>query len=137
MNNPPFRVIVAGSRTFDDYELLKTKLDKILKNKTNIVIVSGTCRGTDRLGERYGEEKGYHVDRYPAKWDDLDVPGAVIKINKFGKKYNILSGNFRNKLMSENADALVAFWNGKIPSGTYDMIQIAKDKGLSVRVIQF
>ena len=47
-----FHVIVAGSRTFADYELLKQTLDHLLQNKTDVEIVSGGARGADQLGER-------------------------------------------------------------------------------------
>ena len=63
-------VIVAGSRTFNDYRLLRNKLDQILANKLpDIVIVSGGARGADTLGERYAQEKGLPVKQFPADWD--------------------------------------------------------------------
>ena len=44
---PTFKVIIAGGRDFDDYNMLKTHCDKILSNKRNngfrIIIVSGTA----------------------------------------------------------------------------------------------
>ena len=53
-----YRVIVAGGRDFNDYNLLKSKLDKLLINKTDVEIVSVKARGADSLGERYTKEKG-------------------------------------------------------------------------------
>ena len=38
-----YRLVVAGSRDFDDYTLLSTELDKLLNDKTNITIGSGTA----------------------------------------------------------------------------------------------
>jgi hypothetical protein len=38
--------------------------------------------------------------------------------------------------MSENADALVAFWDG-ISAGTLHMITVAKERGLQVKVVRF
>ena len=54
-----FYVLVAGSRTFTDYELMKSKLDKLLINHNDVVVVSGGARGADTLAERYAKEKGY------------------------------------------------------------------------------
>ena len=74
MNTPDFRIIIAGSRTFSDYNKLATHCDRLLaeKKKThNIVIVSGTCRGADLMGERYAQEHGYSIARYPADWQHL------------------------------------------------------------------
>ena len=114
----PFRVIVAGSRDFSDYELLKSKLDSLLSNKNDIEIVSGTCKGADLLGERYGNENNYPINKFPADW------------KTFGKR----AGPLRNKEMADNADALIAFWDGT-SRGTSGMIEIAKSNGLQVRVI--
>ena len=121
MNNcHSFRVIVAGSRNFDDYFLLREKCDALLARKTdkNIIIVSGTARGADRLGERYAHERGYQIEQYPADW------------NNNGKA----AGPIRNAKMADNADALIAFWDGE-SRGTANMIETARKKGLSVRVI--
>ena len=38
--------------------------------------------------------------------------------------------------MAIAADALIAFWNGK-SRGTQNMIQLAKQKGLKVKVVLF
>ena len=121
-----FRVIVAGSRTATSeatYRLLEQKLDRILKNKSvthDIVIVSGTASGADRLGERYAASRTYRVDRYPADW------------TTFGKR----AGYLRNEEMAMNADALVALWDGE-SRGTQHMINIAKEHYLPTRIINF
>ncbi|WP_197026348.1 hypothetical protein [Polaribacter sp. Hel_I_88] len=58
--------------------------------------------------------------RFPAEW------------NKFGKA----AGPVRNKEMAIYADALIAFWDGK-SRGTKNMIQLAKQNGLLLKVILF
>ncbi len=40
----PYRVMVAGSRNFDDYELLAATLDRVLAGKEHVVIVSGGAK---------------------------------------------------------------------------------------------
>jgi len=89
------KVIIAGGRTFDNYELLKDSCDKILSRQTNIEIVSGTAGGADKLGERYANEKGYVLHQFPANWD------------KHGKS----AGYIRNELMAKFADGLIAISN--------------------------
>ena len=112
-------VIVAGSRTFDDYRLLRYKLDQILANKLpDVVIVSGGARGADTLGERYAQERGLPVKQFPADWDT------------YGKR----AGYLRNEEMAGYADALVAFWDGS-SNGTRHMIDLMQGK--PVRVIRF
>lgn len=47
------RIIIAGGRMFTDYELLEQKVDEILRNIDEPVIISGGARGADTLGEKY------------------------------------------------------------------------------------
>ena len=57
------KVIIAGSRDFNDYTSLKNKMDIILKNQKDVTIVSGTARGADKLGERYAGENHHKVEK--------------------------------------------------------------------------
>lgn len=118
-----FRVIIAGSRTIDSQMFIFDKLDTLLsqkiQEKEQIQIVSGTARGVGRIGEQYAAARGFLCKQYPADW------------NTHGKK----AGYLRNCQMAENADALVAFWDGNSP-GTRHMIETAKAHGLAVRVIR-
>lgn len=119
----PFKVIIAGTRTFSDYDLLCRKCDEFLQKQTqthSIVIVSGTARGADRLGERYAAEHGYSVERYPANW------------NVYGKA----AGYIRNSDMANASDALICFWDGQ-SRGSGHMIDLARKKGLSVRIFKY
>lgn len=115
-----YKVIVAGGREFNDYELLKSKLDFYLSKRSDVEIVSGTCSGADTLGERYADEKGLPVKRFPADW------------NKYGKS----AGYKRNVQMAEYADACIVFWNGT-SRGSKLMIDIAKDKAMALRVVRY
>ena len=67
------KIIVAGGRNFNDYELLKDALDLLLMFYVElgyeIVIISGTAKGADKLGERYAKERNYKLIRMPADWD--------------------------------------------------------------------
>lgn len=122
MNEEPFRVIVAGSRTFFDYEFMKERLDRILSNiKQPIEIVSGAAKGADTLGERYAEERGYLLKRMPAEWT----------------KHNRKAGPIRNEEMAKYVapnGGCVLFWDG-ISNGTRNMRDLAKRYKLKLRVI--
>ena len=120
-----FKVIICGSRDFQDYEKLKERCDYYLSEKIEkgeeIMIISGGARGADSLGERYAEEKGLPCKRYPANWD------------KYGKK----AGYLRNLEMAEVANACIAFpCSNSENKGTEMMIRIAKEKHLLVRVVK-
>lgn len=115
-----YKVIVAGGRDFNDYQLLKRKLSILLDNRRDVEIVSGAARGADSLGERYAEENGLSIHRKPADWDT------------YGKS----AGYRRNAEMAEYADALVAFWDGK-SRGTKHMIDLAEKHDLAIRIIKY
>jgi len=118
-----FKVIVAGSREFNNYSLLAKKLHHLLKEKAEthkIVIVSGTARGADKLGELWASRHDHEVERFPADW------------NKHGKR----AGYLRNKEMAEYADALIAFWDG-VSRGTEHMVNIMEKLGKPVRTVRF
>ena len=114
------KVIIAGGRYFDNYELLSTKCDKILQNQDDVIIISGGAKGADSLGEKYAKERGYTLEIFPAKWDE------------HGKKAGIM----RNVEMADNANSLIAFWDGN-SRGTKHMVETATNKGLSVTVIKY
>lgn len=116
----PFKVIVAGTRTFNDYDLLCRKLDKILSGKENVEIVSGGASGADALGERYAAERGHGLRIFQADW------------SKHGKA----AGPIRNYIMAEYADALVVFWDGTSP-GSRSMIELAREAEKSIRIIYY
>jgi len=118
-----FKVIIAGSRGFSNYRLLREQCNKFLREKrkiSNIIIVSGHARGADTLGEKYAQDEGFDLEIYPAQWD------------KFGKR----AGYRRNEQMAEVADALIAFWDGS-SRGTKHMIDIMNEKNLLVRVVEY
>jgi len=115
------KVVIAGTRTFDNYELLKQECDKILsETQEEIEIVSGGARGADALGERYAKENEYKLTIFPANWD------------RFGKR----AGYLRNEEMADYADAVIAFWDER-SRGTYNMIELAARKSLKLRVIRY
>jgi len=119
------RVIIAGGREITDYnEVCRAIRDSEFPITQ---IVHGAARGVDLLGLRYAIEHGIPHVAYPADWDNLDAPGAVIRTNRFGKPYNVVAGHQRNALMAANADALIAIWDGE-SKGTANMIQLAKSQ---------
>lgn len=52
------KIIIAGSRNFNNYQKLKQECDKFLQDYKNMEIVSGAYyKGADKLGEKYASEK--------------------------------------------------------------------------------
>lgn len=101
-NSSYFICLVAGSRSFDDYELLSQTLDNLLSNQPKVAIVSGGAKGADSLAERYAREHNLPLKVFPADW------------NRFGKS----AGYKRNRQMHEfiakfQNRGCVCFWGGK------------------------
>lgn len=116
------RVIIAGSRGFNDYALLKRKLNELLDFDDDITIISGTANGADSLGEKFAYEYDLTLVKMPANW-------AV-----HGKG----AGYIRNEQMAAYASRqngkLIAFWDGE-SKGTVHMIKLARKYNLEVKVI--
>lgn len=114
------RIVVAGCRDYDNYEEAKEFIDfcifDIAQNNT-VIFVSGTCRGADMLGEKYADEHGFEIERYPAQWD----------------LYGRAAGPLRNRKMAEASDLVICFWDGK-SRGTRSMIEFAEKIGKTVKV---
>lgn len=115
-----YKVIIAGSRDFEDYYLLRDSVKEFLKGKrpSEVEIVSGAAKGADRLGEVFAMDNGIDVKRFPADWNSL------------GRS----AGPIRNAKMAEYADACIVFWDGK-SRGTEGMIKLAKSKELDTNII--
>lgn len=112
------KLIVAGTRTFDDYELLKKEISELDLDITQII--SGHANGADKLGEKYAHEIGLGCVLFPAKWDF------------YGKQ----AGPIRNREMAGWGDFLIAFWDGESP-GTKHMIDEMERRNKPVRVVLY
>ncbi len=110
------RTIIAGSRDCTNMDVLWEALDTCPWEITTVLC--GKARGADTLGEDWANDVGITVEPYPADWD------------KYGRYQ---AGRIRNKQMADNAEALIALWNG-YSSGTANMINLAKRGGLLVHV---
>lgn len=116
MSQKPPNIAVVGSRSFDDYELLANKLRQCLP----FVLVSGAASGADNLSEKFADEHNLRKIIFPAEWD------------KYGKR----AGFIRNKMIVENADLVIAFWDG-VSKGTKNTINLAKKNDVPVYVVEY
>lgn len=118
-----FKLIVAGSRGFKDYDLMTRVLiamgDFELADK-KLSIVSGMARGADQLGVRLANAFGLDLYKFPANWDGL------------GKR----AGFIRNTQMGNFSDGLLAFWDGQ-SNGTKHMIDYMHQLKKPVHLIKY
>jgi hypothetical protein len=109
------RTIIAGSRSITLYAVVKLAVARAPWTPT--VVLSGTARGVDLLGERWAKTNGVPIERYPANWD----------------KYGNRAGMIRNAEMVDKAEALIAVWDG-LSGGTEFTIRLAQNMGLQVYI---
>ena len=97
------RIIICGSRKFNDYEFLKDKVTQLInyikENRTRyslpedvkIRIVSGRAKGADTLGEKYASEFGYDLELFAAEWDRYGIYAGLMRngdMAKFACEYD-------------------------------------------------
>lgn len=119
------KIVIAGSRSITSYATVKAAImaSRIWHDYgSKIVVYSGKePKGVDRLGEEFAAKAGLKVKPFPAKWDDLKAPGAVVRTRFDGKQYNVKAGFVRNAEMADKADMALIVWDGKSP-GSLDML---------------
>lgn len=114
--NRPRRILVTGSRTFTDRDLIEHVLAEKFK-EGDIVIVHGGARGADRMADEWAVINSVKRDVYPVVSSDWQ---------RFGKRAGIL----RNEVMLDSGpDLVIAFWDGK-SKGTAHTISEARRRGI-------
>jgi hypothetical protein len=112
------KVIIAGSRTIDDKDIVWNALNNSKFDITEII--SGGAMGVDRLGESWAHSKNIPVKVYKPNYN-TDNP-----------RYAPL---LRNEEMARNGDALVAIWKDQT-RGTKHMIDCMTKLGKPVEIIK-
>lgn len=102
-------IAVVGSRVFNNYEFLKTRL--MLHFTDGDKVVSGGARGADRLSERFAKEFNYETIIYKPLWDI------------HGKR----AGYLRNEDIVNKSDLVIAFWDGKSKGTKHTIDLTTKD----------
>ncbi len=119
-------LIVAGGRDFDNFEWGFKCIDHVTSNydKKGITIICGRAKGGDTCGEEWykkHKQAGVKIKYFDPDWNNLDVEGAVVKYNRYGKPYNARAGMVRNHEMGDVGTHLLALWDRQ-SKGTFDMI---------------
>ncbi len=111
------KIAVVGSRGFNDYDYMTS----ILNNIEGItLIVSGGAPGADHLAEMYADQNNINKLILKADW------------GKYGKS----AGMIRNKDIVDNAEYIIAFWDG-VSKGTKNSIERARKAGKQLAVFKF
>jgi YspA, cpYpsA-related SLOG family len=111
------QLIIAGSRTFTDYQLLCQTLAPDRHRITQVI--TGGAKGADQLGYRWAWKHTIRHQLFRADWE------------RFGKS----AGVRRNYQMAQAGDLLLAFWDGR-SAGTQHMISCMQQLRKPVVVIR-
>lgn len=126
------RVIVAGGRDFNDYNVLVKSLVSIFMEKKlatyEVEVVSGNADGADKLGESFAHSAkafGTTLKVMKADWDKLGDSAGYIR-------------NLEMALYARSSinGICVCFWDGN-SDGTKHMIDIAKKENLELYVFNY
>lgn len=109
---------VCGGRELDDWALVREALDSIHESDGVDRLVTGGCRGADKLAEDWASLNLVDTDIYEANWE------------QHGKG----AGPIRNQEMLDlgKPDMLLAFPGGR---GTSDMTKRALKSGIRVAIV--
>jgi len=132
------RVLVFGSRNYRDRRRLYGVLDAVHASDPISCIIEGEMSGADRLAREWAESRGVDVDPYPADWDNVDRPGAVVKTNSRGKLYDAAAGPFRNERMLREGQPqkAIGFPSDPIGKGTLDMAVRCLQYGIKPQLVK-
>lgn len=126
------RVLVTGSRAFDDAKTIRAALDAVARGAVEarvgvLTIVHGFCpSGADAIADmwvrsRPADELHVTAERHPALWQ------------KFGKR----AGMVRNELMvSKGATLVLAFIRDNSPGATH-CAELAMEVGIPMRLWRY
>jgi hypothetical protein len=104
------KLIIAGSRTFTDYQRLCQVLAPDRHRITQVL--TGGERGAEQLGYRWAWKHAVRHQRFRAEWE------------RFGKA----AGVRRNHQLAQARDVLIVFGDGPSP-GTAHLIQCMQQLG--------
>jgi hypothetical protein len=108
------KILVCGCRHYSNYSSIYSVLESF---GADVTIISGACRGADKLAVEVAQKLGLSFREYPANW------------SLYGKK----AGPIRNQQMldMESPDLVIAFHPDiESSKGTKDMIRRAEYRGI-------
>lgn len=126
------RVLVCGSRDWDDIHMIRLRLCQLPPDST---IIHGAAPGADTIAGMLAEDFGFTVDPNPADWEvKPDTPPNRIRYRRDGSCYDVGAGFARNRAMLDKHPDLVIAFQKNGSSGTQDTIDEARRRGINVEV---
>ena len=107
------KILIAGSRTITDYEIVKTAIKK--SGFFISEVVSGGAAGVDKLGEKWAQENLTPIKRFLPDW----------------KTHGKAAGPIRNTELVKYCEAAILVWDG-VSKGTQDTLNKIQKAGKQV-----
>jgi YspA, cpYpsA-related SLOG family len=126
VTSPEYRMLVCGSRTWNDREAMRAFLWRWLDDVT--VLINGGARGVDlmaaELAHEFAEFGLPTIETYPADWDQYGKPAGIIRNGQM--------------LDESKPDVVIAFVDKPLTSsrGTFDMVTRAMAAGVTSYVVE-
>ena len=114
-------LLVAGSRTFDDYDLLAKVMNENTPDLEGLVIVEGGAKGADSMAKAWADCCGVQVREFKPDW------------GKYGRAAGLKRNVEMVEFVREKGGRALYFWDGK-SRGTRQCIDSAKKLGVPVTV---
>lgn len=125
MMNEVFYVLIVGSRSFSNYDLLEKRCNYLLKNYKKIIVVSGGANGADSMARHYAKQHNLGYVEFPAKWD------------LYGKRAGFIRNEEMHKFIADHPErGCICFWDGA-SKGTQHNFGLCKRFNTPLRVVQF
>ena len=137
-----FNLAIVGGRDFKNYDMALKHFYRFLQDNMSelkgreLFIVSGGAIGADSIAELIADKFKIKKKIFKADWNNLDAQPCRVRYNKYGEPYNCLAGINRNKLIVNECDFALIFWNGN-SKGTANDIELCKEYGKRFEVISY
>ena len=136
----PVKVIICGSRTFDNFNFLEEKVCYIFHDlkergilygtpngdREIIEIISGGADGADIWGEWFASLYGLKCKVFPADWEHKGKQAGIIRNHE-------MVDYITNQ---DCVGLIIAFWDGE-SKGTQDCFNYGHKNGLDTHIILF
>lgn len=119
-----FYVLIVGSRSFDDFDLLVAKCDKLLANHQEVTVVSGGARGADTLAKRYARLRNLGYVEFRAEWSLGKSAGY-----RRNEQMHAFISQFEHR-------GVIAFWDGS-SKGTAHSFKLAQQYNNPLRLVRY
>lgn len=112
--------IVGGRKYSDQEQFDKTMAEFTAEHGAPEAIVSGGANGADKMAREYANKHGIRLIEHIPEWE------------KFGRS----AGFKRNKLIIDDCDRVIAFWDGE-SKGTKSSIDLAKKSNKIAKIVLY